>query len=315
VDWTGTLQQQHVTFGNNVVGGQSGNPYSASVAQTPFLGFNGTTIVTNGILNTWTYGQNNTVGSPGILADTAHGFNPATAFLNADGVSAVLSFLNNEADTKVISTPRTVTLDNEMATLAVTTAEPIFQVTPSTANTPGSATVVYTNVGTILQVTPRISANNTIALRVTPEVSDDGGQRSQTLNGATYTADFFDIRRIQTQVLIPSGNTLVMGGLVSDQQSQGYTKVPGLGDIPLLGNLFRSSNKSQNKRNLLIFITPTIVQDEDFQPTSTTFLKTKSSDGKDEDFGAWDSGKPQDWSTLFHKQKQTAETDTDSSGN
>ena len=223
------------------------------------------------------------------------------------------SFLNNEADTKVISTPRTVTLDNEMATLAVTTAEPIFEVTPSTANTPGSAQVVYTNVGTILQVTPRISANNTIALKVIPEVSDDGGQRSQTVGGLTYTADFFDIRRIQTQVLIPSGNTLVMGGLVSDQQSQGYTKVPGFGDIPVLGNLFRSSNKSQNKRNLLIFITPTIVENEDFQPTESSFLKNKVGADMDKDeFGAWDSGKPQDWSKLFHKQKQTAETDMDS---
>jgi type II secretory pathway component GspD/PulD (secretin) len=121
---------------------------------------------------------------------------------------------------------------------------------------------------------------------------------------------------METQVLIPSGNTLVMGGLIADNQSKGYTKVPGLGDIPVLGNLFRSSNKTQNKRNLLIFITPTIVENEDFQPTESTFLKSKISDnlGKDE-FGAWDSGQPQDWSKLFHKQKQTAETDMDSGGN
>src|SRR5206468_2153128 len=110
-----------------------------------------------------------------------------------------------------------------------------------------------------------------------------------------------DIRRIETQVLIPSGNTLVMGGLVSDDHAKGYTKVPGLGDIPFLGAAFRHESKSQTKKNLIIFITPTIVQNEDFQPAETSFLKTKMTEGDKMEFGAWDSGKPQDWSKLTHK--------------
>jgi len=246
---------------------------------------------------------------PMIQANTKDGFNPSTFFLNADGVSAVLSFLNTEADAKVLSTPRAVTLDNQEATLSVTTAEPIFKTTAGTQGSPGGAEVTYTNLGTILKVTPRISANNYINLRVVPEVSDLGGTITKTVSGLISQADFFDVRRIDTRVLIPSGNTLVMGGLVSDQVSRGNTKVPFLGDIPGLGWAFRSESKAQNKRNLVIFVTPTIVQNEDFQPTETAFLKTKAPDGKTADFGAWDSGRPQDWSKLMHSSKDQPKGD------
>ena len=315
VDWTGTLSGQHVTFGNNVLGGASTHPYSQTFAQVPVQGMVQTTpggplTLTNiGVINQVTYGPNNPVENPGLLASTAHGLDPATAFLNADGVSAVMSFLNTEADAKVLSTPRAVTLDNQEATLSVTVAQPIFKTTAGTQGSPGGAEITYTNLGTILRVTPRISANNTINLRVVPEVSSLGGTVTKTVSGLTSQADFFDVRRMDTHVLIPSGNTLVMGGLVSDSSTKGNTKVPLMGDIPFLGAAFRSESKTQNKRDLIIFITPTIVQNEDFQPTETAFLKTKQPDGKTTDFGAWDSGTPQDWSKLFHHSKKDSSDD------
>ena len=78
----------------------------------------------------------------------------------------------------------------------------------------------------------------------------------------------------------------------------GNKKVPFLGDLPLLGHFFRTDSKDRSKQNLLVFITPTIVQDEDFQPTKTDFLKTKlpAHDAVDKDPGPWDSGKPAKWS-------------------
>jgi general secretion pathway protein D len=237
------------------------------------------------------------------VANTAQGFNPSTFFLNADGVSAVLSFLNTDADARILSTPRAVTLDNQMAILSVTRAQPIFATTAGTQGSPGGSQVTYTNLGTILKVTPHISANSTINLKVVPEVSDLAGVATKTVAGVVNQADIFDIRRIETQVLIPSGNTLVMGGLVSDTTATGNIKVPVLGDIPLLGAFFRQSSKSQDKKNLLIFITPTIVQNEDFQPTVTDFLKTKLPSDNSSDFGPWDSGKPQDWSKLLSSKK------------
>ena len=102
-----------------------------------------------------------------ITANTKSGFNPSTFFLNADGVSAVLSFLNTEADAKVLSTPRAVTLDNQEAILSVTVAEPIFKTHSRHSGIAWRLSeVTYTNLGTILKVTPRISANNYINLRV-----------------------------------------------------------------------------------------------------------------------------------------------------
>ncbi|MDB6123482.1 MAG: Type and secretion system protein, partial [Pedosphaera sp.] len=74
--------------------------------------------------------------------------------------------------------------------------------------------------------------------------------------------------------------------------------------------LFRQQSKSQLKRNLIIFITPTIVQPEDYQPTQTEFLKNKLPNENATDFGAWDSGKPQDWSKLMKKPKKGEEDDS-----
>ena len=306
IDWSGTLSAQHIGFGNNVLGGQSGNPYSVTYTPPTYsftsnsagTSLNGLppeiTSITPGVV---TYGANNLLGTPGMLLDTAHGLNPATAFLNADGVSAVMSFLNSSSDAQVVSTPRVVTLDNEMATISVTRAFPIFNSTAGTQGSPGGSTITYSNLGTVLQVTPRISANNYIRLKVTPNVSSFFATITKTVAGVVNQADEFDIREIDTQVLIPNANTLVMGGLVKDSPSASYTKVPFLGDIPVLGYAFRSENKQLDKDNLLIFITPTIVQDTDFHPTASDFLQSRPEQQKPNlnPNKLWDSSKPYDW--------------------
>jgi len=207
----------------------------------------------------------------------------------------VLSFLNSDSDTEVVATPRAVTLDNQTARLEVTRAFPIFKVTPGTSQTPAGSEITYTNLGTILTVTPRISANSNIALKVVPEVSNIDSVDKQLSNGQAQTANVYAIRRIETQVVIPSGHTLVMGGLISDSSSKIRTKIPILGDLPVVGLAFRHDNKSRLKSNLLIFITPTIVNDEDFQPAQSQFLKSKIVVRADKEESAWDSGKPYDW--------------------
>jgi general secretion pathway protein D len=233
-----------------------------------------------------------------MLFDTARGFNPATAFLDADGVNAVFSFLNQNSEAKVISAPRTVTLDNEPARIEVTRASPIINVTPGTVQVSGGSQITYTNLGIILNVTPRISANNSVNLKVVPEVSRIFDTVTRSVNGGIFQADEYDIRKIQTSVIIPSGNTLVLGGLVQDDVRNSDVKVPILGDVPLLKNAFHSNSKSRQKSNLLVFITPTIVQDEDFQPTKSGFLKTPAplSDSVDGEWRTYDSAKPMDWS-------------------
>jgi type II secretory pathway component GspD/PulD (secretin) len=294
IDWTGTLQGQNVSFGN-------GNMVGTSTTTLP--GGTPTTVLTS------------IIGKGGVGATTANGFNPATFFLTADGVSAVLSFLNKYAEAKVISTPRTVTLDNETAKIEVTRASPIINITPGTVQVAGGSQITYTNLGVILNVTPRISANNYVNLKVVPEVSrifDTVRKQVSVGNGSGfYEADEYDIRKIETRVMVPSGNTLVLGGLVQDDVRSGNTKVPVLGDIPYLGYLFRSDSKSRQKSNLMVFITPTIVQDDDFQPTPSGYLKTPvpTSDSIEGDWSSWDSGKPRDWSDVTEEEYRNAKYD------
>jgi type IV pilus assembly protein PilQ len=295
IDWTGTLEGQRIEFGNNTPDQQEGSP--GTPPQPPPPGSPPGTPGTPGTPPTPTVFGRVFDGVPRVAWNTRNGFYPPIGFLNADGVDVVLSFLNKDTDSEVIATPRAVTLDNQTAQLSVTRAFPIFQVTPGSANSPAGGQVTYTNLGTILTVTPRITADNTVSLRVVPEVSNIDSVDQQFLNGEVNTANVYAIRKVETQVLIPNGNTLVMGGLANDTKNKEYVKVPILGDIPGLGWAFRKEGKKRNKSNLLIFITPTIVEDEAFHLTSSgsDFLKTKITEKPESPESAWDSAKPHDW--------------------
>jgi type II secretory pathway component GspD/PulD (secretin) len=288
IDWSGTLSGQNVAFGNNL----NSQPTTVAPGYNPLA----PSSLTNGLAG-FPQELGNLVNKPSVVADTAAGFG-TVGFLNADGVNAVISFLNSSAEAQVVSTPRIVTLDNESATISVTRAFPVINVTASTANTTGGSTIAYTNVGVVLNVTPRISANDYIYLKVIPDVSQFFDVQSSIIGGATYQADVFDSRHIETQVMIPNANTLVMGGMVQDSPNTSYTKVPLLGDIPVLGYAFRSENKSIAKENLLIFITPTILKDSDFSPSTTAFLKSRPRTMKPplNPNKMWDGAAPYDWS-------------------
>lgn len=277
LDWTGTLQSQHLAFGNNL----QQNNASQSLNNT---------LVTS-------------AGFPKLLFDTASGFNPATAFLDADGVNAVFSFINENSEARVLSAPRTVTLDNQMAHIAVTRATPIINITAGTANTTGGSQITYTNLGVIMDVTPRISANNYVDLKVIPEVSRIFDTVTKIIQGEEFQADEYDIRTLKTEVMIPSGNTLVLGGLMQDDQTEAGNKVPLLGDIPGIGAAFRSNSKTRQKNNLLVFITPTIVEDSDFHPTHSDFLQSPVDVTEGPEWNAWDSAKPADWSAILHRKE------------
>ena len=259
IDWSGTLEAQNVSFGNGRTRGTTttqlpGQPVSTTlpsgrtVDSTP-RSSSATELITD-------------LGAGGLSMDTARGLHPEVAFLNADGVSAVLSFLSRDSD-------------NQTATLSVTRAYPIFEITPGSAQTPPTAKITYTNLGTILKVTPRISASSNVVLKVTPEVSNIDSKDRQIINGNLNEANVYAIRKMETEVVIPSGNTLVMGGLISDTSSKSYTKVPLLGDLPGIGRLFRSDTKERTKSNLIVFVTPTIVQNTDFQEAQTGYLGTR----------------------------------------
>ncbi len=327
IDWSSTLSAQNFSFGNGVL-----NAVTPSASSTTIPG---TTTTTGGGTGSGGAQQPSTTVTPsyttstilnsepqsslfpgGLSLNTLSGMTPNIGFLSADGVKAVLSFLNESAEAQVVSTPRVVTLDNETATIEVTRAFPVINVTASTANTSGGSSITYSNIGTILQVTPRITANDYIWLKVIPDVSSFFEAESTTIGGATYTADIFDQRHLETQVLIPTAHTLVMGGLLQDNPNAQYTKVPFLGDIPVLGLAFRHEQKSLVKDNLLIFITPTIVKDEDFQASTSDFLKSVPRTMKDpmDPHTMWDSAEPRgDWSNPLEMSNNPTNTTQSSS--
>src|SRR4029077_17202056 len=139
---------------------------------------------------------------------------------------------------------------------------------------------------------PRISANDFVKLKVVPRVIRLGVPVDSVVGGLKSSVDSCLVRSMQTSVLIPSGNTLVMGGLIDDAVVINNIKVPVLGDIPGLGYLFRHDSKDRQRDNLNMFITPTIVGDEDFQPTKSNYLKTPvpTSDSLEGEWSSWDSG-------------------------
>ena len=269
IDWGGTLKNQNVSFGNN-------NQATPAVES-----------IRNPLATAW----------PKMVLGAASG-KVGNMFLNADGVTAALSFLNSSGDTKVVSEPRMVTLDNQKASIDVGLLFPIVNVSAGTANTAGGSSISYSNLTVNLDVTPRIAANNSIELNVQQGVTRLGAKFTSVVGDKLNTVDSFLTRKLDTTVLIPSGNTLVMGGLIQDTVGNDSTKVPILGDIPGIGLLFRRDSKSKDRQNLTIFITPTVVQDSDFQPTQTDFLKTTGNEEVKENWTAWDSGKPLDWSKV-----------------
>lgn len=314
INWSDTLSGQNITFGNGVTTGtvssqQTTGTGTGAGTTTPndAHSLGGGSSMMGGLTNVTSLLTS--VGNGGFSLNTARGFSPATAFLNADGVHAVLSFLNTDSDTKSLAWPRTVALDGVATELSVVRNIPIFEQDQSAAPAGGqplaTAKPVYekkvgntiiNEVGIKLNVTPRIVGGTNVMLQVAPEISAKDAQAEvQTLNGLVYSAPVFSRRKITTEATVPSGFTLVLGGLDNDNTAKLYTKVPVLGDLPGLGYLFRSDSKQRTKQNLLIFVTPTIVDESDFQNTPSDFLKTKFTPMPQADESAWDSGVPYDW--------------------
>ncbi len=322
VDWTGTLAAQHISFGNGITQGSSISGVSnvtGSAASTfgnvspggsGILGTTGVGSISSNVTSFTSTITGSTQQGGGFTLNTARGISPATAFLNADGVSAVLSFLNTDNDSKVIAFPRSVALDGVPTELMVIQNIPIFQQTqsaPAGGSASGLATIlpvydlkvgttILNEVGVKLQVTPRIAGPTNVLLDVKPEISQQlPGLVSETLNGQVNQAPAFSRSRITTQASVPSGYTLVLGGMDQDTVNNTFTKVPFFGDLPGLGNLFRSSSKDHQKQTVLIFVTPTIISDTDYQATETTFLKRKSISPDDTKEPPWNTGEPYDW--------------------
>ena len=176
-------------------------------------------------------------------------------------LGALANFLQNSGDANVLSTPNLMTLDNEEARIVIGNNVPFP--TGSYANTGGNSgavnpftTVERKDVGLMLRVRPQINENGTVKLAIYQEVSKIEGSTLKDPNGPTTSK-----RSIESNVLVEDGNIIVLGGLLEDSYQQGEDKVPLLGDLPVVGNLFRSESRSRKKTNLMVFLRPVVVRD------------------------------------------------------
>ena len=176
-------------------------------------------------------------------------------------LGALANFLQNSGDSNVLSTPNLMTMDNEEAKIVIGKNVPF--VTGSYANTGGSngavnpfTTVERKDVGLMLRVRPQINENGTVKMYIYQEISKVDDATRDAKDGPTTSK-----RSIESNVLVEDGSIIVIGGLLEDSYSQAEDKVPVMGDIPVLGNLFRSENRERKKTNLMVFLRPVVVRD------------------------------------------------------
>jgi general secretion pathway protein D len=184
--------------------------------------------------------------------------------------TATVRAIASKEKVEVLSRPSIMVRNNQPATITVGQSVPLITgVTQATANSAAVNNITYQNVGIILQVTPFISTDGLVEMIVAPQISS---LSSQTVSIATNeNAPVIDLRSASTVVVTPDGQTVVIGGLMENDKTVIDSKIPLLGDIPLLGNLFKHKQNAVTKKELLIFLTPYVVD----MPTQMASLTSK----------------------------------------
>jgi general secretion pathway protein D len=257
-----------------------GNSYGYGVTNLPGSGTSivdlaatvlGATGTTTTIPTTGTPGTTGTAG--GISSSTVGtGATFALGRYNANtkkGFAALIQAIRSDGSSNIISTPSLITMNNEEAEVKVTQEIPLItgSYSSSTASVSGTTspftTIQREEVGTILKVTPHINEGNSVQLKIEQEDSSPGAKLANSADISTNK------RSIKTTVLIEDGGVIVLGGLMSDTVLESEDRVPGLGAIPIIGNLFKSRSGSRQKKNLLVFIRPKILRDANATETTS----------------------------------------------
>ncbi|MFN4264620.1 MAG: type II secretion system secretin GspD [Aquabacterium sp.] len=204
--------------------------------------------------------------SPLTALGSATGFNVGLIHNYGDGrygLAALATFLETKTDANILSKPNMVALDNEEAKIVVGRNVPFVtgSYTNGSTNTSSGTvnpftTVERKDVGLTLRVKPQVGEGGTVRLTVFQEKSDV--ESTSSTQGPTTTKS-----SIETTVVIDDGQTLILGGLLKDQYGNDDTQVPLLGDIPVLGNLFKSRARKRDKANLMVFLRPVVLRNQD----------------------------------------------------
>ncbi len=199
-------------------------------------------------------GVNSGSTEPGSLADPGFRF----GHIDARGIRLLIQALEQSGEARVMATPKVTALDNRRARISMVTTLriPTFTQNQAFATTTVSG-IELVDVGTTLDVLPRHGAGRQILLTVSPEVSElQPGTSTFSQNGLTQGLPIVTRRRTETEVVLESGETLVIGGLVTEHKTETHGKTPGLANLPLIGRAFRLEGKETESTELLVFVTP-----------------------------------------------------------
>ncbi len=181
-------------------------------------------------------------------------------FLDSVSVKVALNALAEITTVNVISAPSLMVLDNKQAVLQVGEDVPIATQSATAVTTPGAPivnSIAFRNTGVLLTVTPRVSDSGRVVLEIEQEVSDVIPTTSSKLDSPTIQQ-----RKIKTTVAVNDGDSLALGGLIQERDTLARDQVPLIGDIPVFGNLFKNKNDTIKRTELMIFIHPTVVRNE-----------------------------------------------------
>jgi type IV pilus assembly protein PilQ len=195
-----------------------------------------------------TYGYNMAVNLPiSSTSGGALGFNFMRLAGTPFSLEAKLLAMESKGEGKIVSAPKVLTLDNKKATIKQGFKYPYY-----TRDVSGLSNLIFEEVVLLLDVTPHVTPDNRISILMKIDKKDLG----ETIN----TVQSFNLKQAETELLINDGETVVIGGIVKQTENTGNSGIPGLSKIPLLGWLFKSKTQNDRKEELLIFITPRIVQ-------------------------------------------------------
>lgn len=248
----GTSLQGAVKVNSDSVAFGSGNLNTGSVGLTDLAPVTGTTTpslltrAVSGILLGGMFSPVTTVGPDGSK-------------ITIPALSALIQLSQSDTSLNVLSAPRLLTSDNEEAEIVVGANVPI--ITSKTKDTAGQVinSVERKDVALTLRYTPQITEGNLVRLKIYQEISNVAPS-SQTVGTVDEVGPTFNTRRLQNSILAQDGKTVVLGGLFQTNHNETTSKIPLLGDIPLLGRLFRSNKDTETKTSLLIFITPRVIR-------------------------------------------------------
>ncbi|WP_114785862.1 type II secretion system secretin GspD [Vibrio tetraodonis] len=196
-------------------------------------------------------------GSYDTLASALGGVNGAALSVVMGDWTALISAVSSDTQSNILSSPSITVVDNEEAKFIVGEEVPVITGSQTGSNNDNPfQTVERKDVGVQLTVTPQINEGTSVQLTITQEVSN---VLPATTNAAVDVS--FAKRQLNTTVMVEDGQMIVLGGLIDEQTTESESKVPLLGDIPYLGRLFKSTSSQKTKRNLMVFIKPTIMRD------------------------------------------------------